>query len=43
MKTAILLSLVSLAVVPVRAQLLRPEAVNGAVLGGVAGAGYRPQ
>ena len=38
MKTAILLSLVSLAVVPVRAQLLRPEAVNGAVLGGVAGA-----
>ena len=38
MKTAILLSLVSLALVPARAQLLRPEAVNGAVLGGVAGA-----
>lgn len=38
MKTAILLSLVSLALVPARAQLLRPEAVQGAVLGGVAGA-----
>jgi len=38
MKTAILLSLVSLALVPARAQVLRPEAVRGAVLGGVAGA-----
>lgn len=38
MKTAILLSLASLALVPARAQVLRPEAVNGAVLGGVAGA-----
>jgi len=38
MKTAIILSLAVMVCVPARAQLLRPEAVNGALLGGVAGA-----
>lgn len=38
MKNAIVLSLAMVALVPARAQLLRPEAVNGAVLGGIAGA-----
>lgn len=38
MKTALSLSLALLALAPARAQVLRPEAVNGAVLGGIAGA-----
>lgn len=38
MKTALSLSLALLALAPARAQGLRPEAVNGAVLGGIAGA-----
>src|SRR5512143_3071697 len=38
MKTALALLLASLAITPTFAQVLRPGAVNGAVLGGVAGA-----
>lgn len=38
MKHAIVVGLVLVAWLPARAQLLRPEAVNGAVLGGIAGA-----
>lgn len=38
MKTALALLLASLAITPAFAQVLRPGAVNGAVLGGVAGA-----
>ena len=38
MKTALSLSLALLALAPARAQVLRPEAVNGALLGGIAGA-----
>jgi len=38
MKTPISLALAVLAVVPVQAQIFRPQAVDGAVLGGIAGA-----
>ena len=38
MKTALALLLASLAITPAFAQVLRPGAVNGAVLGGIAGA-----
>lgn len=38
MKTALFLSLAVVTFVPARAQILRPEAVNGAVWGGIAGA-----
>lgn len=38
MKTLVAAVLALLAVAPLRAEVLRPEAVNGAVLGGVAGA-----
>lgn len=38
MKTLIALALSLLALVPARAQIFRPETVNGAVLGGIAGA-----
>jgi uncharacterized protein YcfJ len=38
MKTALALLLASLAITPTFAQVLRPGAVNGAVLGGIAGA-----
>ena len=39
MKTFLSLGLAVLALVPGRAQIFRPEAVNGALLGGIAGAG----
>jgi YMGG-like Gly-zipper len=38
MKTFLSLGLAVLALVPARAQIFRPEAVNGALLGGIAGA-----